>query len=42
MFLFSEKSCRLGSNLLKYGKAPQTTDNNIIWRTPFAFWITWD
>jgi hypothetical protein len=37
---FSRKSCRLWDNVEKYGRARQTTDDNIIRRMRFASWIT--
>jgi hypothetical protein len=33
---FSQKSCRLSDNVEKYGRARQTTDDNIIRRMRFA------
>jgi hypothetical protein len=37
---FPRKSCRLWDNMEKYGTARQATDDNIILRMRFAWWIT--
>ena len=37
---FFRKSCRLWDNVEKYGTARQATDDNIIRRMRFAYWIT--
>jgi hypothetical protein len=37
---FFRKSCRLYHNVEKYGRAKQSTDDNIIRRMRFACWIT--
>jgi hypothetical protein len=37
---FFQKSCRLGGNVEKYGRAGQATDDYIIRSTYFAYWIT--
>jgi len=37
---FSRKSCLFWDNMQKYGTARQATDDNIIRRTRFAFWVT--
>jgi hypothetical protein len=34
------KLCRLWYNVEKHGRARQATDDNIIWRMRFAYWIT--
>jgi hypothetical protein len=38
--LFSRKSRRVWDNVEKYGRARQATDDNIIRRLRFAFWMT--
>jgi hypothetical protein len=38
--IFLRKSCHLWDNVEKYGRAGQTTDDNIIRRMRFACWIT--
>jgi len=35
----SRKSCRLWSNVKKYGRARQATEDNVIRRMVFAYWI---
>jgi hypothetical protein len=37
---FSQKSYHLWDNEHKYSRVRQVTDNNIIWHTSFACWIT--
>ena len=37
---FPLKSCRLWDNVGKYGRTRQATDDNIIRRMRFAYWIT--
>jgi hypothetical protein len=37
---FFRKSCRLWYNMEKYGTARQTTDDNIMRRMRFAYWVT--
>jgi hypothetical protein len=36
---FFRVSCRLWDNVQKYGRARQTTNDNIIWRMRFACWF---
>jgi len=35
-----QKSCRLQENVEEYGRAGEATDENTIWRTRVACWIT--
>jgi hypothetical protein len=37
---FSRNSSRLWDNVEEYGRAREATDDNIIWRMRFAWWIT--
>jgi hypothetical protein len=37
---FSRESCHLINNVEKYGRARQATDDNIVWCTLFACWIS--
>jgi hypothetical protein len=43
-FLWSKtvfrKPCLFLDNVETYGRARQTTDNNVIWRMRFTLWIT--
>jgi hypothetical protein len=37
---FFQNPCRLWYNVEKFGRARQATDDNIIWRMRFAYWVT--
>ena len=39
-FVFVLKMCHLWDNVEKYGRAVNTTDDNIIWHMHFERWIT--